>query len=163
MIIFFKIVLSLLIILFYSLSDAQITSLPIQSVGVASTQTHSTNSTHVPAPQKEVTETFSLMMSDTEEKIISDALTHEKNQTDEATTCYYLSGIILMPPNWTLWLNGKSYTNESNIINLKITDVTGDRVSIKCKALKGKSAVSFKIDHTFCIDTGNVLAGDHRR
>jgi hypothetical protein len=109
-------------------------------------------------------ETFSLMLSDAEEKIISDALAHDKHINEDATTCYYLGGIVYSTAsNWTLWLNDKTYTNESDISDLKILNVSKDRVNIKSKTTKGKHGVFVKTDQTFCNDTGSVLVGDHRR
>ncbi|MDP3371360.1 MAG: hypothetical protein Q8S21_00470 [Candidatus Paracaedibacteraceae bacterium] len=109
-------------------------------------------------------ETFSLMLSDAEEKIISDALAHDKRINDDATTCFYLGGIVFSTPaNWTLWLNDKAYTNESDISDIKILNVSKDSVNIKSKVAKNKHGALIKTNQTFCNDTGNVSDGDHRR
>lgn len=139
----------------------QSTSVAISTTGPAqSTKPTTTAITPTPKPG----ETFSLMLSDAEEKIISAALAHDKHINDDATTCYYLGGIVYSTAsNWTLWLNDKTYTNESDIPDLKILNVSKDSVNIKSKTTKGKHGVSVKTDQTFCNDTGSVLAGDHRR
>lgn len=131
----------------------------------STTPARSTKSTMTTIPTStKPAETFTLMLSDAEEKLISTALAHDKRINEDVTICYYLGGIVFTTPtSWTLWLNDKAYTNDSDISDFKILNVTKDGLNIKSKTTKGKHGVSMKMDQTFCNDTGSVLGGDRRR
>ena len=108
-------------------------------------------------------ESFSLMLSDTEQKMISSTLAGDKLSTDDAT-CYYLGGIVYSAPtNWTLWLNGQTYSTGSDIPGITILNVSRDSVNLKGSETKSKSGVLLRMDQTFCRDNGQALAGDQRR
>lgn len=109
-------------------------------------------------------ETFSLMLSDDEQKMISNAMSEHRNHAEEAITCYYLGGIVYSTPtNWTIWLNDQAYSNGSEILGITILEVTNNRVNLKASNSKSKNGSWLEMGKTFCCDTGQTLAGDQRR
>lgn len=109
-------------------------------------------------------ESFSLMLSDDEQKMISNAMNNNKPSADYALTCHYLGGIVYSTPtNWTLWLNDQAHSNGSEIPGITILEVTHNRVNLKASDSKSKSGSWLEMGKTFCCDTGQTLAGDQRR
>ena len=132
---------------------------------VATAPTTETLATSAPSPSEgTVDSSFLLVLNDDEQKIVSEALNHGKNQNDDNTTCYYLGGIIYSAPtNWTLWLNGQTYSPGTEIPGITISNVSRDGVNIKDNDAKAKNSIWLKMDQTFCRDTGQTLPGDQRR
>lgn len=109
-------------------------------------------------------ESFSLMLSDDEQKVLSNTTNNHKNTMEEAFICHYLGGIVYSTPtNWTLWLNDQIYSHGSEIPGITILEVTNNKVRLKAKDSKSKSGSWLDMGKTFCSDTGQTLAGDQRR
>lgn len=109
-------------------------------------------------------ESFSLMLSDDEQKMISNAMSRNKITTEEALICHYLGGIVYSTPtNWTIWLNDQAHSNGSEIPGITILEVTNNKVNLKAKDSKSKNSSWLEMGKTFCCDTGQTLAGDQRR
>ena len=118
-------------------------------------------STSLPA---NTSESFSLMLSDDEQKMISSAMSRNKSPTEDALTCHYLGGIVYSTPtNWTLWLNDQAHSSGSEIPGITILEVTNNRVNLKASDSKSKNGSWLEMGKTFCCDTGQTLAGDQRR
>jgi len=127
-------------------------------------QTSSSNMSDKKAPSPPSDETFSLMLTDKEQELMSHAMHNDKHAPDDTTTCYYLGGFAYSnAPTWTLWLNERTYSNESVIPGITILNVSREGVNLKASDSKAKNGVWLKMDQTFCRDTGETLAGDHRR
>ena len=109
-------------------------------------------------------ESFSLMLSDDEQKMISNAMGRNKNSTEDALICHYLGGIVYSTPtNWTIWLNDQAHSNGSEIPGITILEVTNNKVNLKASDSKSKNGSWLEMGKTFCCDTGQTLAGDQRR
>ena len=109
-------------------------------------------------------ESFSLMLSDDEQKALSNTANNRKNTMEEALICHYLGGIVYSTPtNWTLWLNDQIYSYGSDIPGITILEVTNNKVRLKAKDSKSKSGSWLDMGKTFCCDTGQTLSGDQRR
>jgi hypothetical protein len=109
-------------------------------------------------------ESFSLMLSDTEQRVIEKAIKNDKNTPySNGNSCYFLGGILYMSPkNWTLWLNEQHYSNETTIPGISILDVTRDSIELKENTSKSRTGVRLKINQTFCAHINYALAGDQR-
>lgn len=109
-------------------------------------------------------ESFSLMLSDDEQKMISNAMSRNKSSTEDALICHYLGGIVYSTPtNWTIWLNDQAHSSGSEIPGVTILEVTNNRVNLKASDSKSKNGSWLEMGKTFCCDTGQTLAGDQRR
>ncbi len=109
-------------------------------------------------------ESFSLMLSDTEQRVIEKAINNDKNNPySNGHTCYFLGGILYMSPkNWTLWLNEQHYSNETTIPGISILNVTRDSIELKENTSKSRTGIRLKINQTFCAHINYALAGDQR-
>jgi hypothetical protein len=134
--------------------SSQTTSIPTKISSTLPATTHHQNTG----------ESFSLMLSDDEQKMISSAMSKNKNATEDALTCHYLGGIVYSTPtNWTIWLNDQAHSNGSEIPGITILEVTNNRVNLKASDSKSKNGSWLEMGKTFCCDTGQTLAGDQRR
>ncbi|MES2608144.1 MAG: hypothetical protein V4544_05405 [Pseudomonadota bacterium] len=138
---------------------------PRKGSPAATTPSPKNASTLIPTPASQgPSETFSLMLSDAEEKMISNAMNCNKNPIEEALVCHYLGGIVFSTTtNWTLWLNDQAYSYGSEIPGITILEVTNNKISLKASDSKSKSGSWLEMGKTFCCDTGQTLAGDQRR
>lgn len=117
-----------------------------------------------PSFSHNTSESFTLMLSDDEQKAIANTVGNRKNSTEEAQTCHYLGGIVYSTPtNWTLWLNDQLYSHGADVPGITILEVTNNKVRLKASDSKSKSGSWLDMGKTFCCDTGQTLSGDQRR
>jgi hypothetical protein len=144
-------------------SPPVITNPPIPASSPATTKNTSSTLPTSSHPQN-TSESFSLMLSDDEQKMISNAMSRNKSPTEDALVCHYLGGIVYSTPtNWTLWLNDQAYSSGSEIPGITILEVTNNKVNLKASDSKSKNGSWLEMGKTFCCDTGQTLAGDQRR
>ncbi|MES2253270.1 MAG: hypothetical protein V4482_06275 [Pseudomonadota bacterium] len=154
------------LIFFLAFSDASPLAAESVTNSPSAPSAHPTQNSSSSMPDKSppIGESFSLMLTEKEQQLMSNTTHNDKHVPDETTTCYYLGGFAYSTAHtWTLWLNEKTYSNESVISGVTILNVSREGINLKANNSKAKNGVWLKMDQTFCCDTGQILTGDQRR